>query len=152
MHRIAKSIPENNRKENEIFMSKFLGFFFAHGGVHMKHEKRKVVFLAVCVLLCGVIYSRAYWGGTLLLQESEIPLQNSSKNPSQNQMQQTKININTASKEELMLLDGIGEVMAERILAYRTEHGAFESIEQLQEIKGIGEKTYADLMAYVTIE
>ena len=29
MHRIAKSIPENNKKENEIFMSKFLGFFFA---------------------------------------------------------------------------------------------------------------------------
>lgn len=114
----------------------------------MKHEKRKVVFLAVCVLLCGVIYSRAYWGGTLLLQENKISLQNSP----QNQVQQTKININTASKEELMLLDGIGEVMAERILAYRAEHGAFESIEQLQEIKGIGEKTYADLVAYVTIE
>ena len=115
----------------------------------MKHEKRKVVFLAACVLLCGVIYSRAYWGGTLSLQESNVPQQN----PVQNQQtQQTKININTASKEELMLLDGVGEVMAERILAYRTEHGAFESIEQLQEIKDKKKKTYADLVAYVTIE
>lgn len=121
----------------------------------MKHEKRKVVFLAACVLLCGVIYSRAYWGGTLLLQQSNVPTlptQNPSESQSQNQMQPVKININTASKEELMLLDGIGDVMAERILAYRAEHGAFESIEQLQEIKGIGEKTYADLQAYVTIE
>lgn len=51
------------------------------------------------------------------------------------------ININTASTEALASLDGIGEVKAEAIVAWRQENGDFVSIDQLVEVSGIGEAT-----------
>lgn len=51
-----------------------------------------------------------------------------------------------------MLLDGIGEKMAERILAYREENGPFVRIEDIQNVKGIGEKTYAKIAGELTVD
>ena len=51
------------------------------------------------------------------------------------------VNINTASMEQLMTLDGIGESYAERIIEFREKNGPFQSPEDLLKIKGIGEKT-----------
>lgn len=48
------------------------------------------------------------------------------------------VNINTATEEELMTVEGIGPTLAGRIVAYREEHGAFEKIEELDNVKGIG--------------
>ena len=48
------------------------------------------------------------------------------------------ININTADKEVLMSIKGIGEKRAEAIIAYRNENGSFSSIEQLADVKGVG--------------
>lgn len=53
-----------------------------------------------------------------------------------------KISINTATKEELMELDGVGEVTAEKIIAYREENGGFQKIEDLMNVSGIGEKRF----------
>lgn len=52
------------------------------------------------------------------------------------------VNINTASKEELMSLDKIGDVLAEKIIQYRKTYGAFQSIEDIKKVKGIGDKIY----------
>lgn len=63
-----------------------------------------------------------------------------------------KININTATKSELMLLDGIGETIAQRIVERRETVGEFTSIDQLFEIEGMGEKKYNGIKDYITIE
>lgn len=62
-----------------------------------------------------------------------------------------KININTAGKEELMTLTGIGEAKALSILTYREEHGAFGSIEELMEIEGIKEGVFNKIKEDITI-
>lgn len=63
-----------------------------------------------------------------------------------------KLNLNSATKEELMTLDGIGEKTAERILIKREQLGAFRVIEQLQEINGIGEVTFNRIKDFITVE
>lgn len=55
------------------------------------------------------------------------------------------VNLNTATQAELEELPGVGPVMAGKIIAWRTENGRFSRVEELQEIDGIGPKTYAKL-------
>ncbi|MFD3165367.1 helix-hairpin-helix domain-containing protein [Herpetosiphon sp. NSE202] len=66
--------------------------------------------------------------------------------------QPTLININTASATELESLPKIGQAIAERIVAYREEHGAFATIEAIQEVKGIGASTFAEIESLITVE
>lgn len=61
------------------------------------------------------------------------------------------VNINTATSEQLQLLSGIGPVLAERIIAYREEHGAFTSIGELMNVSGIGEKKLEAIWDLITI-
>ncbi len=62
-----------------------------------------------------------------------------------------KVDLNTASREELETLPGVGPVMAEAIVAWREEHGQFSSTAELQEVSGIGPKTFAKLEPLVTV-
>ncbi len=62
-----------------------------------------------------------------------------------------KLSINTATKEELMRINGIGEVLAGRIIAYRESHAGFDSLEELMQVSGIGEKRYQAMLPYITL-
>jgi competence protein ComEA len=53
-----------------------------------------------------------------------------------------KVNLNTATLEELMTLDGIGQKVAERILDFREKNGPFQKPEDLMMVKGVGEKIF----------
>lgn len=61
------------------------------------------------------------------------------------------LDLNTATAEELTALPGIGPALAERIAAYRTEHGPFSAPEELMEVPGIGEAKYAALEGRITV-
>lgn len=61
-----------------------------------------------------------------------------------------KVNINTASAEELMSLPGIGESTANKIIEYRT-NSKFQSVQELQEVKGIGAKKYEQIKDMITV-
>lgn len=62
------------------------------------------------------------------------------------------ININTASEEELMFLDGIGEVLSAEIVKYRNENGYFNNIEEIMNVRGIGEGIFAKISEYIYVE
>lgn len=87
---------------------------------------------------------------------AEMPLAAVEPSPSGGVSAQTagteseKININTATAAELEALPGIGPVLAERIVEYRTEYGPFQMPEELMNVSGIGEKTYAGLAEQIT--
>lgn len=65
---------------------------------------------------------------------------------------QEKVNINTATAKELQLLPGIGETLAQRIIAYRTENGPFRSIRDLQKVEGIGERKLSEIIEIICVE
>lgn len=75
---------------------------------------------------------------------------NGSTNGSANGSTHT-VNLNSATQEELETLPGVGPATAQAIIAWRKEHGRFTKVEELQEVDGIGPKTFARLAALVTV-
>ena len=61
------------------------------------------------------------------------------------------LNLNTATKEELIALPGIGPAKAQAILDYRKANGAFKSVEELKDVKGIGAKRYEKIKSDLTV-
>lgn len=61
------------------------------------------------------------------------------------------ISINTSSKEELMTLPGIGESTAQAIITYRETHGFYQNLEDLMNVKGIGERKFSTIKERITL-
>ena len=127
-------------------------------------ETKAIIFLIVILLIgSGVTLYKKYhpdFAPELLLKEnrhiekkvfeppkSSVPPENLDSNTSNK-----KIDLNTATLEELESLPGIGKELGKRILAYRESNGNFSSIEELKKINGIGQKTFEKLKNLVTVE
>jgi len=61
------------------------------------------------------------------------------------------LNLNTATKDELIALSGIGPAKAQAIIDYRTQHGGFKSVDELKDVKGIGAKRFEKLKPELTV-
>ncbi len=61
------------------------------------------------------------------------------------------IHINRADKEEFQALPGIGDVLAQRIVDYRAEHGSFSALEDLMNVEGIGKKRFEMILDLITL-
>ena len=90
--------------------------------------KKKPLSIVVCILLVGMLVAPVF------LMAAE------------------KINLNTATLEELMTLDRIGPKYAQRIIDYRETNGPFEQIEDIMKVKGIGPKTFEANKDRLTVE
>lgn len=62
-----------------------------------------------------------------------------------------KVNVNSASAEQLAAVPGVGPKLAARIVEHRQKSGAFKSLEELLSVKGIGEKSFAKMQGYFTL-
>lgn len=83
---------------------------------------------------------------------AEVDLVESETSGPQEVLVEKSININTATLEELDLLPGIGPALAQRIIDYREQNNGFYDIQEIMEVSGIGEKTFAKLEPYIVAE
>lgn len=107
-----------------------------------KKESIIILFLSVSLLIgLGLKYARLnHWGiePTKVISTGQEKIR-------------YRIDINTADQNELMLLPGIGEQKAMAIVNYRKKHGDFRSINELSEIKGLGESILNSIKDLITI-
>ncbi len=82
---------------------------------------------------------------------SNLPVSQGSGDMEDSQAYPSKIDINTAGKEALMTLKGIGESRAEAIIAYRTEHGPFQRIEDIMQVPGIKDGAFQKIKEDITV-
>jgi competence protein ComEA len=61
------------------------------------------------------------------------------------------VNLNSATQAQLETLPGIGAATAKRIIEYRQKNGSFKKVEELMNVKGIGEKAFLKLKAHITV-
>ena len=87
------------------------------------------------------------------LEGSEVSAEISSqKNKNAGEIEKLMVNINTASETELQKLPGIGNSIASRIVAYRKENGKFNTIEDIQNVSGIGSSKFNNIKDYICVK
>lgn len=105
-------------------------------------EKKVLVFIAALVLIgIGVSYFQKQTKRSIQISSFNLGPEN----------QSTKININTATNEDLVKIPGIGPELALRIIEFRELRGPFSNIEELKSVRGIGDKKFQDLKGVVTL-
>lgn len=85
-------------------------------------------------------------------EKIEIPSEEKQESSLENKENATKININSATIEELDTLPGVGEATANKILNYRSENGNFNSIEEIKNVNGIGDKKYEEIKDLISVK
>lgn len=101
--------------------------------------------LFLCLLLTLFQRDRAALAGSAVETAVQVPQEDILPDLS-------PLNLNTATEEDLAELPGIGEALARRIVAYRTEHGAFQTAEEIMEVSGIGAGKFAALEGRITVD
>ena len=120
----------------------------------IKRENRGIIIFAVCTAVYLIICALLLIVSDAKMQSAYVrPVITSSPAPSAGIVlpETKKININTATAEELSSINGIGEVTAKNIIEYREANNGFLDTEELMNVKGIGKKTYEKLEPYITV-
>ena len=107
----------------------------------MKKSVFTIVIVLVCFLAVSYVISAVNIGNAFKLTPNVISEHSGIANP---------ININTATVQEIMLLPGIGENLANNIITYRETNGPFQSVSDIRNVNGIGTETYNRISQYIT--
>lgn len=109
--------------------------------------------LMLGAFLAGMFIGRNIVGGPIQTSVLTTPVtsQSSESASSVPAASQGKVNINTATLEELMTLEGIGETYAQRIIDYRNVNGPFTNIAQIKNVSGIGDKRFEAIKDFITV-
>lgn len=114
-----------------------------------------ILTVALCVFVCGFLIGRNMNKSTLSITQSTvnnvIPSDASLSNSPTTSHEKLRINLNSASADELMLLPRIGPTLANRIIEYRTDVGPFKDVADLCDINGIGEETLFSIIDYICV-
>lgn len=124
---------KNHRKTPAIFVAKRCSVF---------------VFASLFSLTSVVSFAQA---DTTSVAVTPSYLKESSNEITEVNNNQSMINLNNSSAEQLATLKGVGQKRAQAIVTYRKQHGAFKSVNDLIQVKGIGEKVLSDNMARLNI-
>ncbi|GEP19581.1 helix-hairpin-helix domain-containing protein [Pediococcus argentinicus] len=82
---------------------------------------------------------------------SDNAVKSSSTSQNDQKSDSGQVNLNSASKEDLTKLNGIGDKKAEQIVAYRESHGSFKNVDELKQVQGIGDKIFETIKASVVV-
>lgn len=112
-------------------------------------EKPNMIYILICILCAVCIFVS---GMILLLFENRNNSQiMKSGHVETNEQITINVNINTATKSELMLLENIGSKKADNIIEHRKKH-PFEKPEDLMKVQGIGEKIFLSIKDYICVD
>jgi len=131
----------------------------------MKLTKIEISLIAaaavIAMITVGYFLGRTRSEGRIVVETENTPAAQKAETESEAQEPETeaeekdagteKVNINTATAEELTELPGIGEVIAGRIVEYREEYGDFAFIEEIMSVKGIGDAVFKDIQNLITL-
>ncbi|MBQ6380726.1 MAG: helix-hairpin-helix domain-containing protein [Clostridia bacterium] len=116
------------------------------------YDKQVKLLAAIGILLIAAVFIAAAFAPL----ERQKVFRNSSTaasaESSSEQVQLFPIELNSATQAQLETVPGIGEKTAAKIIAYRDAHGGFNSVEDLLEVEGIGEKKLASIRDYVCVK
>jgi len=113
----------------------------------MRLNCNKTIFAAMVALLTIFVMTCS-----ILAQNKAVQKQEKAQVQQVQQSEQAKLNINTATQADLEKLPGIGPALAERIIKYREEHGPFKTIDEIQNVKGIGKKKFETIKDLIAVE
>lgn len=125
----------------------------------MKLRRMEWAAVAVTILLFAVLTGWYLWLRTMPPAVSLIPAEPASvpvydaesREERPAELVDGRIDLNTADAALLETLPGIGEVLAQRIIAYREAYGGFRSVEEIMNVKGIGEGKFADIKDLICV-
>lgn len=156
---------ENTTKKISIYIS---GAVNSPGVVELKSNDRLMEGVKICgdlteeadtnrINLAMKVKDEGHYiipkvGEEIIVDDSNVETESKNNSSNSEGNEKNKININSASIEELDSLPGVGEVTAQKILDYREENKEFKSIDEIKNVKGIGENKFNNLKDYICIQ
>lgn len=134
-----KNINLSKRVEDEMVIYVYTNYELSKANVSKKVSEECVV---------KQIYIDDCQGESIIKSDNKDSVKSDNN---QGQESNSKVNINTATLDELMQLNGIGEAKAKTIIEYRTQNGNFAKIEDLMNVTGIGEALYQKVKDNITV-